>query len=99
MYREQVFVSRERELDRLNGWLERALGSESSVCFVAGEAGAGKTALLSEFARRAQASDPNLIVAFGDANARLESVIPTSPSGRCSPCSQGMSMAGSRRGD
>lgn len=52
-----VFVARERELERLNGFLERAL------------AGQGKTALMGEFVRRAMHVHPDLLVATGACNA------------------------------
>jgi adenylate cyclase len=67
---DQVFVARERELDRLNRFLDRALAGHGQVCFVTGEAGAGKTALVGEFARRAQAQHADLLVASGECNAQ-----------------------------
>ena len=51
---EQVFVARERELAELQSFLDRTLASHGTVCFVTGEAGAGKTALVTEFGCRAQ---------------------------------------------
>jgi len=65
-----VFVARERELRRLNRFLEAALAGQGQVCFVSGEAGSGKTALLTEFARRAEAQHPDLVAAFGQADAQ-----------------------------
>ena len=74
-----VFVARERELSQLQTFLDRALaghgqassrGSARGVCFVTGEAGAGKTALVTEFARRAQARHDDLLVAIGECNAQ-----------------------------
>jgi Cdc6-like AAA superfamily ATPase len=41
---DQPFVARERELAQLNDFLDGALGGQGQVCFVTGEAGAGKTA-------------------------------------------------------
>jgi predicted ATPase len=64
-----VFVARERELALLDGYLDQALSGQGRVAFVTGEAGQGKTALVGEFARRAQAAHPDLIVAGGDCNA------------------------------
>jgi DNA-binding SARP family transcriptional activator/predicted ATPase len=64
-----VFVARERELARLDGWLARALAGQGQVAFVAGEAGSGKTALLDEFARRATMAHGALVVARGSCNA------------------------------
>jgi adenylate cyclase len=65
-----VFVARERELRRLERFLDAALAGEGQVCFLAGEAGSGKTALATEFARRAEVSHPELIAAFGQADAQ-----------------------------
>lgn len=66
----QVFVARERELAQLDGFLTRALAAQGSVCFVTGEAGSGKTALVSEFARRAQERYADLAVAVGQSDAQ-----------------------------
>jgi predicted ATPase len=41
-----IFVARESELGQLNCFLKRALAGQSSVVFVTGEAGAGKTTLI-----------------------------------------------------
>ena len=67
---DQVFVAREQELDQLHIFLDEALAGQGTVCFVTGEAGAGKTALVTEFARRAQAQHEDLLVAIGDCNAQ-----------------------------
>jgi len=64
-----VFVAREQELEKLNRFLERALTGQGQVVFLTGEAGSGKTALVQEFARLAQAIQTNLIVANGKCNA------------------------------
>ncbi|MEX2283149.1 MAG: AAA family ATPase [Gemmatimonadota bacterium] len=63
------FISRARHLDRLNQHLARALNGTGQVCFVTGEPGAGKTALVADFTRAAQQEHKNVIVAFGDCNA------------------------------
>jgi len=67
---EQVFVVRERELAQLGRFLDQSLGGLSQVCFVTGEAGSGKTALVTEFARRAQEAHADLVVAVGICNAQ-----------------------------
>jgi DNA-binding SARP family transcriptional activator/predicted ATPase len=64
-----VFVSRERELAQLGGFLDLALAGQGRVVFVTGEAGSGKTALVQEFARRAQDLCPELVAASGNCNA------------------------------
>jgi adenylate cyclase len=60
-----VFVGRERELARLDGFLDLAHAGDGCLAFVAGEAGSGKTFLLEEFARRAQNLRADLVVAGG----------------------------------
>ncbi len=64
-----LFVGREGELEQLGALLSRALSGSGQVAFVAGEAGAGKTALLREFTRRAQDAHPDLVVAAGECNS------------------------------
>jgi predicted ATPase/DNA-binding SARP family transcriptional activator len=64
-----VFVARERELAQLNGYLHPALAGQGRIVFVTGEAGSGKTALVQEFARRAQDAHTNLVVASGNCHA------------------------------
>jgi hypothetical protein len=66
---EQVFVAREPELGQLWQFLDRSLGSQGQVCFVTGEAGSGKTALVTEFARRVQEKHSDLVVAVGQCDA------------------------------
>jgi len=65
----QVFVARKHELEQLDGFLTRALAGHGQVCFVTGEAGTGKTALVTEFARRVQEQYKDLIVAVGQCDA------------------------------
>ena len=65
-----VFVARERELAQLNEFLDRALAGQGQVCFVTGEAGSGKTALVTEFARRAEQVHRDLIVVLGNCSAQ-----------------------------
>ena len=48
-------------LDRLDD----ALDGRSQVVLVKGEAGSGKTAVLTELARRAERADPRLVVVAG----------------------------------
>jgi len=67
---DQVFVTRQRELDRLDSLLANATEGSGQICFVTGEAGFGKTSLTAEFARRAQQRDEELLVVFGDCNAQ-----------------------------
>ncbi len=65
-----IFVGRERELQTLRQFLERAAAGKTQVAFVTGEAGAGKSALIAEFVRRAQAADAQVVAALGQCNAQ-----------------------------
>jgi predicted ATPase len=67
---ETIFVGREAQLARLQKTLECVLAGQAQTMFIAGEAGAGKTALLREYARRAQQADSGLVVAVGNCNAQ-----------------------------
>ncbi len=64
----RTFVGREAQLLQLDGFLSQALAAPGQVCFVTGDAGAGKTTLATEFMRRAQARQQDLVaaVAMGD---------------------------------
>jgi hypothetical protein len=63
-----VFVDRIEQLAQLNAFLDRAVAGRGQVCFVTGDAGAGKTELAAEFLRRAEARQRDLVaaVAMGD---------------------------------
>src|SRR4051794_38068450 len=65
-----TFVGRESAVQRLEQFLEKVTAGEGQIVFVAGEAGAGKTALVSEFVRRAQEDDVHTIAAMGQCNAQ-----------------------------
>jgi tetratricopeptide (TPR) repeat protein len=65
----QVFVAREQELAQLHTFLSRALEAQGRACFVIGQAGSGKTTLVTEFARQAQEMYPDLAVAVGQSDA------------------------------
>lgn len=64
-----VFVGREDQLTQMEFHLEKALKGEGRTVLVSGEAGSGKTALVTEFARRALEKHQNLLVANGRCNA------------------------------
>jgi DNA-binding SARP family transcriptional activator/predicted ATPase len=64
-----VFVARECELAQLDRFLDAALAGRGRVVFVTGDAGQGKTALIQEFARRAQSVHAGLVVTDGNGNA------------------------------
>jgi len=63
-----VFVARERELARLDGYLDAAMAGQGQVAFITGGAGRGKTTLVQEFARRALDATPDMLVAIGNCN-------------------------------
>ena len=65
-----TFIGRKTELQRLEESLKRAEGEQLQVTFIAGEAGAGKTALVEEFIRLQEDADPKLITAIGQCNAQ-----------------------------
>jgi DNA-binding SARP family transcriptional activator/energy-coupling factor transporter ATP-binding protein EcfA2 len=65
-----TFVGRVRQLEHLDGYLERAIAGKGQVVLITGETGAGKSALAQEFARRAQERHSDLIVAVGKCNAQ-----------------------------
>ena len=64
-----VFVGRGLELSRLNTYLENALAGQGSICLITGNAGSGKTALVSAFTRQALTRNKKLIAAVGMADA------------------------------
>jgi predicted ATPase len=68
--KEQAFVGRERELQALHGYLDLALAGQGQVCFVTGQAGSGKTALVRHFMQQSLAADPDLVVSLGSCNAQ-----------------------------
>jgi DNA-binding SARP family transcriptional activator/tetratricopeptide (TPR) repeat protein len=63
------FVARQKELQCLDAGFETVLEGEGRVLFVTGDAGSGKTALLTEFTRRAMTRYPDLIVLGSQCNA------------------------------
>ncbi len=65
-----MFVDREEELARLKGFLTKSLEGNGQVCFVAGQAGSGKTALVRHFVEQALASNDQVAVAAGTCNAQ-----------------------------
>jgi DNA-binding SARP family transcriptional activator len=64
-----VFVARERELARLNSFLDKALAGQGQVALVTGGPGRGKTALTRTFAGHAIEVHSDLLVCRGACNA------------------------------
>ena len=65
----EVFVRRDREVNRLNQHLLKATTGEGQVVFVKGGPGRGKTALVQKFSQQAQSDHPDLLVVWGTCNA------------------------------
>jgi DNA-binding CsgD family transcriptional regulator/tetratricopeptide (TPR) repeat protein len=70
-------IGREGELEALASSLERAVAGQAGLVFVAGEAGVGKTRLVSEFGRRASAQGARVLT--GDCLALAEGELPFAP--------------------
>ncbi len=51
-----LLVGREEELEQLNRWFEKMLGGERQICFITGEAGIGKTAIIDTFLQHVAAT-------------------------------------------
>ncbi len=75
----ELFVAREEELARLDALLVEAAAGRGRVAFVTGDAGTGKTALISAFARNAEATHPDLVVALGKCDAHTGAGDPYMP--------------------
>jgi DNA-binding SARP family transcriptional activator/tetratricopeptide (TPR) repeat protein len=63
-----LFVGRERSLEQLAAALSAAQAGDGQLRFVIGEAGSGKTSLVTAFARQAQEADAGLLVGSGQAH-------------------------------
>jgi DNA-binding SARP family transcriptional activator/predicted ATPase len=74
-----LFVARTLELTHLDSFLHTALAGCGQMVFVTGEAGSGKTALVHEWARRAQAAHAELLVASGGCNMQTSGDNPYLP--------------------
>jgi DNA-binding SARP family transcriptional activator/tetratricopeptide (TPR) repeat protein len=63
------FFGREPQIERLSGYLHRALSGRGCAVFITGEAGTGKTRLAEGFSARALAAHPDLVKAVGFCDA------------------------------
>ena len=64
-----IFVAREGELSRLNQYLDQTLTGQGQVCFITGNAGSGKSALVNAFIHKAILRHKKLVAAMGVADA------------------------------
>ena len=80
---QNTFIGRKTELRRLEESLKKAAAGQLQVAFIAGEAGAGKSALVEEFIREREEADATLITAIGECNAQTGSGDPYLPFARC----------------
>lgn len=67
---EQRFVGRAQELEKLHHHLASVLAGKGCVCFVTGQAGSGKTALVNRFFTEALERAPEVVVAVGSCNSQ-----------------------------
>ena len=73
------FVARQAELARLIGFLDQSLSGKGQICFVSGETGIGKSALVAEFERQAQARHADLVIAVGMCDPQMNGGLPYAP--------------------
>jgi predicted ATPase len=74
-----LFVGRQRELNLLQSHLQAAMHGDGGIIFITGEAGQGKTSLMSEFAHQALANYPELVIATGACQALTGAADPYLP--------------------
>jgi predicted ATPase len=72
-------VARQPEFERLDNHLTQALNGNGQICFISGEAGAGKSVLAAAFARQAQERYKNLIIASGLCDPQIGEASPYAP--------------------
>lgn len=61
---EPIFVGRKKELDDLTQLLERAIAGKGLTLFISGEAGSGKTRLITEFLKTAKNKDVTVLAGW-----------------------------------
>jgi ABC-type oligopeptide transport system substrate-binding subunit/class 3 adenylate cyclase/tetratricopeptide (TPR) repeat protein len=64
-----IFVGREKELARLDNYLDEALAGKGGVVFISGGPGRGKTALMQAFACKAMETHPDILIAGGESSS------------------------------
>ncbi len=68
---ESVLVGRERELDELKSFLNSAMDGKGTTVFVSGEAGSGKTRLVTEFLKQAKKQEVTILTGWCLSNAAV----------------------------
>jgi predicted ATPase len=68
--KKRKFVGREHELDELSRTYQQVQSGRGNIRFIAGQAGSGKTALVSHFIQQTLNSDPQAVFAVGTCNAQ-----------------------------
>ncbi len=70
----RLFVAREPQLAELDRAFTQTLTGQGQLRIITGEAGAGKSSLITEFLYRAQSAHPELIVTIGTSDAQTGQV-------------------------
>ena len=68
---EPVLVGREHELEELHSFLNSAINGKGTTVFVSGEAGAGKTRLVTEFLKQARKQEVTILTGWCLSNAAV----------------------------
>jgi DNA-binding winged helix-turn-helix (wHTH) protein len=97
LFKPALLVGREREVQRLHGWLEQAQHGVRQVVFVAGEPGIGKTTVVDTFTA-SLAAEANLWVAGGSVLTIMGWAKPTYRLDGCNPEEQRLLEASSVAG-
>lgn len=74
-----LFVGRKSQLDNLEQALKQVASSQGQIRFIKGEAGAGKSALVSEFIHNSQSDQRDLLVMTGFCDAQTGAIDPYLP--------------------
>jgi predicted ATPase/exonuclease VII small subunit len=65
-----TFVGRDGELAELRAFFDKAHAGNGQVCFITGQAGSGKSALVRRFVQQMLAEHPDVVVAIGACNSQ-----------------------------
>ncbi len=73
------FVARRSQRQRLNHLLDKAVFGKGQICFIKGNAGSGKTALIQAFIQNATKNHPELLIAYGRGTSLNQVGVPYQP--------------------